>query len=84
MKAIRFSSHAPGRMRQRGAADEEVMETIRTAPWTDAERGRRECRKDFPFNREWNGRVYASKQIRPVFVEEAQEIVVVTVYVYYA
>jgi hypothetical protein len=84
MKAIRFSSHARGRMRQRGATEDEVMETIRTAPWTDAERGRQECRKDFPFNREWNGRVYASKQVRPVFIEEAQEIIVVTVYVYYA
>jgi len=57
MKAFRLSSHARARMQQRGAAEEKVMETIRTATWTDAERGRRGCRKDFPFNREWNGRV---------------------------
>jgi len=36
------------------------------------------------FNREWNGKVHATKQIRPIFVEEAGEILVVTVYVYYA
>jgi uncharacterized protein YuzE len=31
----------------------------------------------------YNGRHYATKQVRPVFVEEPNEIVVVTVYVYY-
>ena len=45
--------------------------------------GRLECRKDLPFGREWNGRLYSTKQVRPIFVEEEREIVVVTVYVYY-
>jgi hypothetical protein len=27
--------------------------------------------------------VYATKQVRPIFVDEPEEIVVVTVYVYY-
>jgi len=31
----------------------------------------------------WNGKVYAIKQVRPVFVEEADKIVVITVYTYY-
>jgi len=38
---------------------------------------------DFAFNRTWNTRQYATKQVRPIFVEELQEIVVITVYVYY-
>ncbi len=38
---------------------------------------------DFPFHQEWHGIVYATKQIRPIFVDEPEEIVVVTVYVYY-
>jgi hypothetical protein len=42
-----------------------------------------ECRKDFLFEAVWNGRHYATKQVRPVFVEEPNEIGVVTVYVYY-
>ena len=42
-----------------------------------------ECRKDYPFNATWNRRHYVTKQIRPIFVEEPNEIVVVTVYVYY-
>jgi uncharacterized protein YuzE len=36
-----------------------------------------ECRKTFPFNREWNKKIYANKAVRPIFVEEADEIVTV-------
>ena len=35
------------------------------------------------FRTVWNGKTYATKQVRPVFVEEATEVVVVTVYTYY-
>jgi hypothetical protein len=48
-----------------------------------AELGRLECRKDFAFNSEWNKVYYTTNQIRPISVEESDEIVVVTVYVYY-
>ena len=41
---------------------------------------RQEARKEFSFNAEWNGRWYATKQVRRVFVDEPNEIVVVTVY----
>jgi hypothetical protein len=82
-KPIVFSGHARQQMQYRGATETEVSDTIRTAPWLPAENGRAECRKDLPFNARWNGRHYPTKQVRPVFVEEPNEIVVVTVYVYY-
>jgi hypothetical protein len=41
-------------------------------------------RKIFAINREWNERVYAIKEVQPIFVEEADEIVVVTVYTYHS
>ena len=59
------------------------MEAIRSAPWRPAAHGRLECRKDFPFDAMWNRKHYPTKQVRPVFVDETNEIVVVTVYVYY-
>jgi hypothetical protein len=65
----------------RGTTEEEVVEAIRQAEWQPAERGRFECRREFPFGREWNGRQYSSKQVRPVFVDEPETIVVVTAYV---
>jgi hypothetical protein len=58
-------------MSKRGFTVAEVEEAIRTSPWNLAELGRLDCRKDFPFGREWNGIVYTTKQVRPVFVEEA-------------
>jgi hypothetical protein len=47
-----------------------------------AGQGPRECQKDFIFDREWNRQFYATKRVRPIFVENPQEILVVTVYVY--
>jgi hypothetical protein len=82
-KPIRLSAHARGYVNQRGFTVAEVEDAIRTSPWQAAELERIECRKDFPFGREWNQKVYATKQVRPVFVEESTEIVVVTVYTYY-
>ena len=59
----------------------EVEEAIRTSSWEAAELGRLECRRSFSFQQEWHGVVYATKQVRPIFVDEPDEIVVVTVYV---
>lgn len=67
----------------RGFTAAEVEAAIRNSPWQPAELGRLECRKDFAYGRDWNGTIYATKQVRPVFVDEAAEIVVVTVYTYY-
>ena len=82
-KPIRLSGHARQQLPFRGAAEQEVVETIRSGNWQPAEGGRLECHRNFPFNAIWNGHHYATKQVRPIFVEEPTEIVVVTVYVYY-
>jgi hypothetical protein len=83
VKPIRLSNHASRYASKRGFTADEVEEAIQTSPWNPAELGRLECRKDFLCRQEWNGKVYATKQVRPVFVEEAGEIVVITVYTYY-
>jgi len=83
VKPIRLSGHARERIETRGATQEEVADTIRTAPRKLAERGRLECQKDFRYGREWNGKVYGTKRVRPIFVDEMHEILVVTVDVYY-
>ena len=83
MKPICFSGHVRENMRFRGTTEEEIIKTIRTAGWESAMHGRLECRRDFTYEQEWNRKFYATKQVRPIFVEEANEIVVVTVYVYY-
>lgn len=75
MKPIRLSRHAESYLIMRGFTLEEVEKAMRTTEWQMNSRGRYECRKDFAYNKEWNGRVYAFKQVRPIYVEESDEIV---------
>ena len=82
-KPITFTKHAYRYSERRGFTPEEVEESIRTEEWKTADFGRLECRKEFPFNAEWNGSFYAAKLVRPIFVEEPEGIVVITVYTYY-
>lgn len=82
-KPIYLSGHARGRLHGRGTTEQEVIEAVRTEPWQPTEHGRFECRRNFSFNAEWNGKYYATKQVRPISADEPSEIVVVTVYVYY-
>lgn len=51
--------------------------------WEPSELGRLQCRKNFPFGQVWNGKIYETKQVRPIFIEQADEIRVITVYTYY-
>jgi hypothetical protein len=82
-KPIRLSGHARKQLQFRGATEHEVIEAIMTEPWGPAELRRLDCRKSYLFNAEWNGHYYGTRQVRPIFVDEPDEIVVVTVYVYY-
>jgi hypothetical protein len=79
MKPIRLSAHALSYASKRGFTVAEVEEAIQSERWEPADLGRLGCRKTFPFAREWNKRIYASKEVRPIFVDEQDEIVVVTV-----
>jgi len=68
VKPIRLSKHALDYAQKPGFTVAEVEETIRTSAWGTAELGRLNCRKDFVHGKEWNGRMYATKRVRPVFV----------------
>jgi hypothetical protein len=83
MKPIRLSNHALRYIGKRGFTVAEIEDAIQTSPWTPTEWGRLDCRKNFSYGKEWNGKVYATKQVRPIFVEETEEILVITVYTYY-
>lgn len=83
MKPIRLSEHTKEQLGFCVVSINEVIDTIQTAPWQEAELSRLECRKDYPFDSIWNKKHYQTKQVRPIFVEEEREIVVVTVYTYY-
>ena len=82
-KPIRLSAHAQAYLQRRGFIIQEVEEAIREAAWQPAQRNRLESSKDFSYNSLWNGAYYHTKRVRPVFVDEPSEIVVVTVYTYF-
>jgi hypothetical protein len=83
MKPIRLSAHALSYVDNRGFTVSEVEQAIRESQWQPAELGRLECRKTFQFEQDWNQKLYVTKEVRPIFVEESDEIVVVTVYTYF-
>ena len=82
-KPIRLSQHAKEQANYRGCSEAEIRKTIQTSKWEKAELGRLQCWIDFPFNKIWNNKEYKTKRVKPIFMEEKDEIVVVTVYVYY-
>ena len=69
----------------RGAIEQEVVETIQTSEWEPALETKRQCRKTFPFNKPSpvNQQVYAFKTVQVIFADEDEQIVVITVIVYY-
>lgn len=83
MKPIFFTKHALDSMRKRGVSKNEVEDTIMKAAWHPAKLGRWECTMNFAYNKEWNKKFYRTKQVVPVFVEERDRIVVITVYAFY-
>ena len=83
MKPIRLTTHAQGYLSRRGFTVAEVEDAIRTGRWQAASQGRLETSKEFAYGQDWNGTVYATKRVRPIFVDEPTEIVVITVYTYF-
>ena len=83
-KPIYFTLHARRQMQARNTTTEEVEAVIRTAPWKLGERGRYSASKVFPFRRQHFGRFYTAKEVVPIFVEESDRIVVITVYTFFS
>ena len=76
MKRIRLSKHAQEQALERGTTRSEVEEAIRKGSREPATRGREMFRYNFLFNRKWQGKHYAVKQVAPIIKEESNEIVV--------
>jgi len=80
---VRFHPHARQRMVERGATDAEVSSAILEGERFEAKYGRAGVRRNFVFERQWHGRLYATKQIEAYAVREGQDWLVTTVIVRY-
>ncbi len=83
MKPIRLTAHARQQCLDRGATEAEVIQAVQQGSRQPAKHGRELCRYNHSFGHTWQGRSYAIKQVAPVIKEEANEIVVITVYTFY-
>ena len=83
MKPIILSAHALHQARERGASEDEIREAVREGEVVPAREGRGGYRLNRPFGDSWGGHEYATKQVMPIVAEEADRLVVVTVYVFY-
>jgi len=70
-------------MLDRGASESEVEVAVRRGNPEPTRKGRLMFRKNLAFYSHWRGKFYAVKQVAPIVAEEADRLVVVTVFVYY-
>lgn len=84
-KPIVLTRHAGERMRLRGATEGEVTMVVREGSWASTQRGRFHSTRRFEFGQASpvNGIQYAYKTLDVVFSDESEQIVVLTVKVYY-
>ena len=80
---IKFTEHAKERIEQRGATEAEVLEVLAKGVEVQAGRHRKAKESVFDYGREWLGKSYPQKKVEVVFVEEGEDVVVITVKVYY-
>jgi len=82
-KPIKFSAHSLEKMADRGVSKNEVESAIRSGNPEPTRKGRFLFRKNFTYNQLWRGSHYSIKQVAAVVAEEAEYLVVVTVYAFY-
>jgi Domain of unknown function (DUF4258) len=80
---MRIHPHARDRMQERGATEEEVESTLRAGERFPAKFGRQGFRRNFPFDAEWQGRRYATKQVEVMAVYEDGDWLAISVIVKY-
>jgi hypothetical protein len=77
--AVRFHPHARERMGERGATEDEVRATVERGEQFPAKFGRTGFRRNFPFDSEWRGKYYRTKQVEAYAVREGPDWVVITI-----
>ncbi|MEK7397294.1 MAG: DUF4258 domain-containing protein [Candidatus Poribacteria bacterium] len=85
-KTVIISQHAEMQMLLRGTNESEVLKTIEQGQWIPAKYDRFQSKLRFDFDKPSpiNGITYRFKDVEPIFKEENDYILVITVKVYYS
>lgn len=78
---VKLHPHALARLMERGATEEEVIETVHDGERFLAKHGRTGFRRNFSFDGKWQGKIYKTKQIESYAVKEEDVWLVITVIV---
>ena len=76
---VKFHPHARERLLERGAIEAEVIATVEGGESFPAKYGRTGFRRNFPYDRTWRGKQYATKQIETYAVKEGDDWMVITI-----
>jgi len=69
MPLVELHPHVHERAPERGATEEEIVETVLTGESFPAKFGRMGFRKTFVYGHMWRGRRYANKEVEAIAVE---------------
>lgn len=81
--SITIHPHAAQRAIERGATENEIIETVKNGEQFPAKFDRTGFRTNFLFNDTWNKKQYATKQIEAYCVKENNQWLVITVIIKY-
>ena len=80
---VTFHPHALLRLPERGASEQEVIDTVAKGEEFQAKFNRTGFRLNMPFEKEWKGKFYNTKQIEAYAVLENESWLVITIIVKY-
>jgi hypothetical protein len=80
---VSFHPHAGERLAERGATEAEVVATVVGGEQFPAKFARTGFRRNLPFQKQWRGRFYTTKQVTVFAVPEKDGWLVITVIVRY-
>jgi hypothetical protein len=80
---VRLHSHAKERGAERGATEGEIIATVLEGERFPAKYGRTGFRRNFPFEAEWRGQSYRTKQVEAYAVEEDGWLVITVTVKYF-
>jgi len=80
---VALHPHAAERLTERGATEAEVVATVTGGEQLTGKFGRTGFRRNLPFQKQWRGRFYATKQVTAFAVPEEDGWLVITVIVRY-
>ncbi len=80
---IKIVEHARERATERGTTSEEIIKVLKEGNDFIAKKGRKGKEMIFEYGKEWLGKIYPQKKVKVIFIEEDNEIIVITVKVSY-